>query len=430
MADQIFAIHAGTWHSKRGFVFHDSCWQLLQRISYPAAISPKRLWEACASLPESDSAENMDWGHDFGGLYLAATDAQFPWERLLTPRELPETVLEPPYGADPRASLEARAMLDDPPAEDPPSAPALRFGFTAETRSHDPFAMLPPEMCSAIARHLHTRDALQARLATRSFWQIFHSQEFWASRFDGPVAERSWFFEARDAHREKRGASVNWRCLYRRTTASRLPPGLRNRERIWGLLQGIVPLLELPWTEPPPAYMLPLPSADPAEREKELKPWLFAGGNLVYDGLVGFSILRKGPHGRCARQVAVPADITSVSVSTIRMGSSEYVAGIALVSDKTGSILRLGYGEFNSHSVRLPNRLSGFNISVGMSGIHGIQCVDSEQGPIPGWLGWTDDVPKTERLAWGSTLIALQLSFDVGNGISQKHDILLTKARG
>ncbi|KAK4140734.1 uncharacterized protein C8A04DRAFT_14664 [Dichotomopilus funicola] len=413
LADQIFSIKGGTRHSKRGFAFHDSCWWLLQRTCYPAVVPLNRLWEACASLAETDASEKLDWGHDFGGLCFAATDTRFPWERLLGPREFAEAAAEPPYGADPRSSLEAREILGEAPAEYPPSAPpSLRFGMTADTRGHDPFAVLPPEMCLAIAVRLQTRDVLQARLATRSFWPIFHSQQFWASRFDGPAAERSWFFEARDAHQERRGESFDWRYLYRRTAASRLPLGLRNRERIWELLQGVVPLLELHWTEHDPAYMLPVPPGGPAEWEKQLKSWLFVGGDVVTDTPGAISSFRMGTRARYVRRVAVPADITRVSVSTIRMGLSEYVAGIALVSPKTGSVLRLGFGEFNSYSVRLPNKLSGFNISVGMSGIHGIQCVDSEEGPVDGWLGWVQDVPKTERLACGPSLTALELVFD------------------
>jgi hypothetical protein len=55
----------------------------------------------------------------------------------------------------------------------------------------------------------------------------------------------------------------------------------------------------------------------------------------------------------------------------------------------------------------------GFNVATGLGGIHAIQCID-QSGTPSAWLGCPDDVPKTERLAIGTRVTALEVGFDVG----------------
>jgi hypothetical protein len=133
--------------------------------------------------------------------------------------------------------------------EDPQQSPAARADVVQSVTAAaegDCFAALPEELQLMIAVHLPTADFLNARLATRAFWRVFHEQQFWASRFK-TSGERSWLFEARSV-RGKR----DWRRMYRTVHG---PPaswsGLQNRLRIWGLIQGVLDVLNLVWNDPP-----------------------------------------------------------------------------------------------------------------------------------------------------------------------------------
>lgn len=126
-----------------------------------------------------------------------------------------------------------------------------------------------------------------------------------------------------------------------------------------------------------------------------------------------FCQFEKAGRRLLSERVVIPEGISNVAVSTVQLADWGYVAGISLTST-TGTVLRLGYGDFDAESsVELPNKLGGFNVAVGVDGIHGLQCVDTKLGPASKWLGCTHDVPKTERLAVGASITELELGFDV-----------------
>jgi hypothetical protein len=103
-----------------------------------------------------------------------------------------------------------------------------------------------------------------------------------------------------------------------------------------------------------------------------------------------------------------------VSASTVHVGNSEYISGISLTVT-SGRVLQLGYGNPNRapYSSKLSG-LSGFNLAVGMGGIHALQCVDEATGGPSAWLGCPDGAPRTERLALEARITALDVGFDVG----------------
>ena len=112
---------------------------------------------------------------------------------------------------------------------------------------------------------------------------MFYSQQFWASRFRGSP-DRSWLFEAG----EYKGASRDWRWLYYCTIDNQIGQGLRNRKRIWGLIQHLAVILELHWSQLPSE---PLP--------EESRDWVLAAGNMPDQQSKGFSQLEEGC--RCLR---------------------------------------------------------------------------------------------------------------------------------
>ena len=64
--------------------------------------------------------------------------------------------------------------------------------------------------------------------------------------------------------------------------------------------------------------------------------------------------------------------------------------------------------------MQLSGELAGFNVAVGLGGIHALQCINRETRESIPWLGCPDDVPKTERLFVRTRIIALEADFDVG----------------
>lgn len=392
-----------TWNGRRGFVFHDACWALLENAFHPTAVPISRVFEVCDSIPMIMGRDRLHWDHDYGGLALPRASF-FPWEERFADRRQFSGSDEPfdstPYCADPLAVEEADAILADGLRE----APNEMKDLTITSSTRDPFRSLPVELCSAIAFNLPTTDALNARLASKSFWHLFDSQQFWASRFKGSL-DRSWLFEAHNIT-----DALDWRSLYRRTSHERLGHGLQNRERVWGLIQGLSPLLELHLDRPsselsPPWTFTP----------EESRQWVLVGGNMEEEPLE-FSQLEKGCQRFWSQQMGIPEDLSEITTASIRIGCSVYVVGISLAT-ATGEVLRLGYHGTATESTLSVSGLTGLNVAVGLGGIHAIQYID-ESGAPSAWLGCAGDAPKTERLAIGRRITALEVAFDVGTASS------------
>ncbi|KAH6845721.1 hypothetical protein B0I37DRAFT_447567 [Chaetomium sp. MPI-CAGE-AT-0009] len=385
-------------NGKRGFIFHDACWSLLQRAFSPTPVPHVRLFEVLDSLPLVMAGDSINWGHDYGGLAIIREDHFFPWEPRFADREFPDGWFGTLYSADPLAVSEVDKILTE--TSRAPSNDQFRFTGSAAGSGKDPFSSLPMELCSVVAEYLPTSDVLNSRHASRSFWHVFHSEQFWVSRFRGN-SDRSWLFEVRDC----KTASRDWRWLYHCTADRHIGQGLRNRKRIWALIQHLAPILELHWSELP---CEPLP--------EEPRNWVLVAGSMRDQQPEGFCQLEEGCRRLRSKQAAIPDGISQVSASTIRVGNSEYIAGISL-STPSGEVLRIGYSNGRWRSLQL-NGLAGFNLAVGPGGIHALQCIDGRSREPLAWLGCPDDTPKTERLAMGNRITALEVAFDACRMVS------------
>lgn len=438
-ADAFGAMDGVPQNGRHGYVFHDACWYLLEKAFAPRDVPLSRVMDVCASIPMEMIGHRMYWGHNYGGMTLPRKENIFPWEVPTVDLGEDEDLWEQNgYFLDPRATVEVdeilRGKTQEPPAAPPSLVPAVTLsdrstndnnnngedndGGTDHANS-DPFMNLPQELCSAIALHLSTRDALNIRLASRSFWHIYYSQPFWASRFAG-AGERGWFYEFHERH-SHRPWEADWRWIYRGTVHKRLSPGLRNRARIWELILGLIPILNLGWADlPDPLPQSWQPPPKPAEKGDTNLPWLLVGGSMESDR-EDFSPLQIGGRLLRSERVGVPERVTSVDVSTTRLANSGYIAGLSLTL-VSGAVIRVGRGDFGQGSVRLREGLMGFHVAVGLNGIHGLQCVDrGQEGEVSAWLGFVEDVPQTTRLALGSPVAALEIGFDVGPPSSFQH---------
>jgi hypothetical protein len=260
----------------------------------------------------------------------------------------------------------------------------------------DSFQSLPGELCAAIAMMLPTTDVLRARLATRAFWPVFYSQQFWASRFK-QSGDRAWLFEAR------RQPPKDWRALYRRTNHV-LPPGLRNRQRIWALGRQVLDLVALAWNDLPPdlpGMWLSDSALHAPNHRVEVSGLLFTKDDRSYPWF----------HNGCrlvrTQSVAVPDDLARLSVDTAAFGDGVYIVGLSLTT-VTGDHVRLGYSSDARRSVDI-SQLQGLRLAVGSHGIQGLQCTTASGDAESPWLGSPDDVPRTERLAVADRVVGLEV---------------------
>ena len=380
-------------NGRRGIIFHDSCWSLLRQAVHPAPVPLARLFEIYDSLPLARLGDCLDWGHDYGGVWPLRNEERFPWEARPTERLLTGALPDFFCSACPLAGPEVDKILAQPP-----QAPAEQHpGTVASTGSarafaKDPFGSLPSELCRAIAHLLPVPDALNARCVSRSFWSLFHDQQFWASQFGGG-SDRSWFFEAEGC----KGAGRDWRWLYCCTASARIGPGLQNRQRIWRLIEHILPILDLQWIQHPSV---------PLETESRDWPMVSGRGWDHQSKTAACQPLRT-------RRVVVPDGISQISAWTVRVDTLEYIAGLSLTTNTPGEILELGYRTAgSSRSVRV-SRFAGFNLAIGPGGIHALQCIDGQTLEPSAWLGCPDDAPRTSRLALGTRVTALEVAFDV-----------------
>ncbi len=393
-----------------GFIFHEACWALLEGALHPAPVPLERLFELCASLPVSRTFGGTSWGHDYGGIAVLDNTCYFPWESRLRmqPREnLQLSAAE--FSKNPYLPSEIARILDEHPEE--PPAPRHSFpppdSTPALTESSDCFARLPEELCAAIAMRLPTTDVLNARLASRSFWFIFHSQQFWASRFKGPSAERPWLLDVREPTLRS-NVSRDWCWLYRRAGS------LQNRQRIWGLIRGVVDLVSLVWNELP-LDLAPMWSAasilssgpDLVEATADLQ----APAPHTHSPSSHF---QRGCRKSRSQTIAIPDTLARLSVSTVAVGDDLFVAGLCLTTT-AGDTVRLGYYSHSDYSVNL-SEIWGVRLAVGASGMHALQCITGPTGLSPDspWLGsYPSDSLVTDRLAIGRRAVALEVGFDV-----------------
>jgi hypothetical protein len=389
------------FRGRHGFVFHDACWSLLEQASHPTPVSLERLLDVCSSLSVPRECRAPSWGHDFGGAAVVDNIHHFPWEDRYGDREFSDP--DPVFSKNPYQAPVHHILTEDP--EHPPA-----FSQTAPSSetSRVSGVPLPEELCAAIAMRLPTADVLRARLALRAFWPVFYNQQFWKSRFQAST-DRSWIFEARN------GPPRDWRSLYRRTNDTRISPSLRNRRRIWGLLQGVLDILALVWNELPPA----LPEMWSPGMVPRATHRVEATGNLWADGQPVGRKFNNGCRKFRTQSIAVPETLARLSVYTLGFGDAVYIVGMTLTA-AGGETIRLGYRSPSEQSVEL-SQLWGFRLAMGSRGLQALQCITGPTGSEAPWLGSPDDVPRTERLVVTNCVVGLEVGFDVS--VSGSHAV-------
>ncbi len=374
-------------NGRHGFILHDSCWCLLQKAFEPTSVSSQRLLEVCESLPFPLRNSNVCWGHDFGGLWAIDSRDAFPWEeRFFKPRQVTNIFREG--------------------LRDPFNVPCIAELLTARTQlpfvrplvkgSRDCFSSFPQEILDQIAILLDTKDALNLRSASASFLPLYISKYFWSSRFSAD-GERGFLFEAR----EPRGY-VGWLTLYRLSSHSRCSAGLRNRQRIWNLIQMIRPILQRHRSK----------DLDVEPNENWAKYGSIPGSCDIHAGaeIVNWTQFNTGCRlfGTCT--LNLPDDLMQVGVTTIDMGLCTYVTGLHFISRSTRT--RVGYVAENEERKFMISNLYGLRLAMSPSGIRALQLI-GKNGHCSQWAGDPTEVPISDRLVNSEPIRKLAVSYDV-----------------
>ncbi|MCJ1349887.1 hypothetical protein MMC31_008130, partial [Peltigera leucophlebia] len=384
-SDEVPVMRQPSFDGRHGVVLHDACWCLLKAALDPQSVPLERLFNVCESLPFPLYWDGVCWEHDYGGLALLDEQGHYPWEDRLSEVTYSEVHLNAeanPYDVPDIVQLIVM------PLGCPPNPTPSRYHA-------DCFTLLPWEILEAIAVNLPTYDALNLRLASRSFARILTSQTFWASRF-APGGERDFVFEMRKGKKGK-----DWRHLYRHTSYSRLSLGLLNRMRIWHLIRFIEKHLRLSLDDKLGGLSQEMNSTDlqwhrvRGDVRQELGAGLCTGFNE------GCRVFGKS-------RAFIPNGLSRIAFSIIQSGKADYVVGMRLVS--VGEEDRqLGY-KGNEVFFEV-TALRGFAVAVGPRGIRAIQviCDDGTRSP---WFGCPKSSPLTERLVRTKCIVALEVEFD------------------
>jgi hypothetical protein len=262
------------------------------------------------------------------------------------------------------------------------------------------FTELPLEILEYVLTYTPTEGVKSLAQTCKGLKMIIPSglgQLFWASRFQVPSFERGFAFEALT-----HGHGLNLKSLYFKMKY--VTRGLRNRQRIWGLLQSISEVLSLQWNDSHP--LLPLDKNENELRWKEVHGALHQPKEHKKSAFC----LRQGCIRLYSQRSSIPTLLRQIVVFTISLGNTTYITGLRFIYNR-GSEVCFGYRKGRESTLELTG-IHGLIVAVGLRGIHALQFI-SPTGQLSQWFGDPNGVPKTRRLAIYRPVVALEAGFDV-----------------
>ncbi|VUC22360.1 unnamed protein product [Clonostachys rosea] len=216
------------------YIFHDSCWALLERSHAPLPVPLKDLYDTCRSTDFDSKNKIINWGHDYlrclrtpnpqnEGHNDLRSDTGSPFES--------QSSMNASELSDPLGSVEVDPWLvgDD-----------LVRKFASSRGNYNTICTsllgrLPSELQYKIVDCLPVQDVFSLGLGCRAFLPILYYEPFYKNQFS-LGGERAWFFEA-DEIRQAKG--LTWSQLFRLTSRRYLlyQRTMLNRSRVWKLIQ-------------------------------------------------------------------------------------------------------------------------------------------------------------------------------------------------
>ncbi|KAM3482561.1 hypothetical protein MY8738_003910 [Beauveria namnaoensis] len=371
-----------------GFVLHSACWNLLSKACKPVGPSLERLLSICESLPFPLWNNGVSWGHDYEGLFELNTYGMYPWMEHFSLSFA--TTVERASISDPNGGSVLRMML-----------PTATPHFTTMTRplakDADPFFRVPWEICEMILGNVQTRDALNLRLASRSFLPLFSSLSFWLSRFE-PDGERGFIFEV-DEGRGNWGVDALLK-IHHSSKRSLATLAIVNRQRTWNLARRLASLIETPNM-----------SNNSSEQTFHWWGWIeITGSEHIIDPALPWEKFRAGCRSTTRTVVNVPPDITKIGITIVNAGVWNYVTGIRLIG-RDGNEHAAGYVSKDKDVLCHLSQLHGLRVAMGPGGVRALQVV-AEGQQVSKWIGNIEGVPQSDRLVVGAPITSLSVTLD------------------
>ncbi|KAJ5096875.1 hypothetical protein N7456_007596 [Penicillium angulare] len=400
-----FPVMIHSYDGIHGYICHEKCWNLLREALKPNEIPLDRFIDICESSPFTYGA--LDWGHDYGGIYdidfEVFQNTAYPWKSRLIDMQEPTSsnalryALEDPYNVPGIARILLKTAHE---------SSTNISNYSLPVKPPDCFGIFPWEIREAIANALSTRDALSLRQASRSFYSMVGSPAFWASRFRYG-ADRGFLFEKSNA-----AESRDWLSLYRMTSYRQCPPGLKNRRRIWGLVEYIVQLINLR-SKPQDGDI------DTSNMlEKDESKFIIASANTIHSSPQNtrafYATFRNDCRVFRKQYASLEPDVTTVSFSFVGFGERGYLSGLSFGS-RSGQNIRVGYFSEKGPAIYNVKNLKGFVLAVDSQGIRALQVV-GDGGEKSQWFGNPANTPITERLAFFSGIKDIRVEIDVSHG--------------
>lgn len=375
-----------------GFVFHDACWELFKIASQPFTPSLERLYRVCESLPHQIGNAGLNWGYEYGGILQANEGGMcsfreyFQWADIKEQNRLEVT-------HNPMQPLHPDCVPSD-------AIPQTCFE-TLQTKAgnqSDGFTKLPLELLQMILLLLPTQDALNLRLVSRAFPDLFSNVAFWASRFE-PDSEKGLVFEAR--HHDTSKSLDSLMRLYFLSERTNLSLAAKNRRRLWGILMTVALLVRPSTTEHRfiSETTQPLPEANLRLTSLRYPEFPFEDCTALHES-----------YGAIERMSITPGAVT-ITVSILNNGNWDYLTGIKLV-DSSGELQTVGYMWPQQQMTVQMAGLHGFRVGMGCSGVRALQAIGPNQTEAR-WMGRIGLVPCSDRLVLTEPVAVIEVKIDV-----------------
>ena len=380
-------------HGRHGFIFHNACWCILRKSCGPTSVSLYRFLEIYESLPHSTELTGVYWGHGYGGIYAIGESNAYAWqEHFPVKHQVPKAFWDGLQGPLNVSGVPEMLLAR---AQSPVIKPLTK-------KSVDCFASLPWELLEQISVKLSTEGALSMRRASASFLPLYTSETFWASRFSAD-GERGFLFEAKRPRKY-----LDWLSLYRLSHPSH-SSGLRNRQRIWGLVRIITRILKRRRAD----HAISV-SSEASHRHRRPKISI----SCDIQKTAGTSLWQ--PFNHACRSLgetvaSLPDGLTVVEVSMIDMGICTYITGLNFKSDNNLG-LSFGYVAEQANCRFMINDLYGLVVAISDTGIRAIRFV-SKNGISTPWAGDPTELPVSSRLVRSESIRRLAVTYDVKSSL-------------
>lgn len=383
--------------SGHGYLMHESCWRLLQKVVSPQSVPLDRLYQMCASVRFAPRwlYGGLLWDHGYNGIAFLDYKTNYSWEQCF--KVYPEI--------SDQAYVDSTELVGHDFCVDPFYVPSTLPFLRACTSDSPPgpifwtrdcFAPFPLEILEMIAIPLSTKDAFNLRLASRSFLPLFSSYGFWASRFK-PMADRGFLAEVLEGCN-----AIDLRYIWRVTVDS-CSSVIRNRRRVWSLIQCLAPLLYLRVCTA--QHVL----ADAPQSPNNIS--ITAAADLQPKLLINGSIRSSyGCAARIYQRISVPPRLCCIAVSLVFCGASSFISGLRFISDDDVDVC-VGYINPDDEILWQTSKITGFVLAMGSKGLHAIRVANA--GVLSPWCGNYTNVPITERLNGFESLEYLEAGSDV-----------------